>query len=72
MTNMLIIIVGLLIHNYYSFLLYTRFHSYPILDVVCRYTTYYITLQSFIGLRNACHLDFSEHTLKTNTINLFN
>ena len=30
MTNMLIIIIGLLVHNYYSFLFYTRFHSSPV------------------------------------------
>ena len=30
MTNMLIIIIGLLVYNYYSFLLYTTFHSSPV------------------------------------------
>ena len=30
MTNMLIIIIGLLVYNYYYFLLYTRFHSSPV------------------------------------------
>ena len=30
MTNMLIIIIGLLAYNYYYLLLYTRFHSSPV------------------------------------------
>ena len=30
MTNMLIIIIGLFVYNYYYFLLYTRFHSSPV------------------------------------------
>ena len=30
MTNMLIIIIGLLMYKYYYFLLYTRFHSSPV------------------------------------------
>ena len=30
MTNKLIIIIGLLVYNYYIFLLYTRFHSTPV------------------------------------------
>ena len=29
MTNFIIIIIGLLVYNYYYFLLYTRFHSSP-------------------------------------------
>ena len=30
MTNFKIIIIGLLVYNYYYFLLYTRFHSSPV------------------------------------------
>ena len=30
MTNILIIIIGLLVYNYYYFLLYTIFHSSPV------------------------------------------
>ena len=30
MTNMLIIIIGLLVYNYYYSLFYTRFHSSPV------------------------------------------